>query len=128
MMYSRDGRRMATVSGSDVTISDAVSGTAVSRIGRPGVLRLSFSPLASYLVTWERWQKPSSACSTSSSAAADAAADADATPPNATKPAPAPAAVDNLCIWSVESGELVASFQQKVLGVWYGVQWLSIAP
>lgn len=112
-------------------------------IKRPGLLRLAFSPLGSYLLTWERWQKPAAAPGAAAAAATstptkptddnEAEEEQDEEEEEASVPAaaatsstaaaaavPAPKANDNLLVWSLESGTVIASFQQKNLGVWYG--------
>ncbi|KAH7340102.1 translation initiation factor eIF-2A [Rhizoctonia solani] len=87
--YSQDGRLFAYIIPAGVYIVDAGTSKVVQAIEVPNIVELSFSPLATFLQTWERPQKLEEG-----------------------------AQHKNLQIWRVEDGAEVASFTQKAQDSW----------
>lgn len=56
-VYSPDGRFFAWASPEQVTIIDASVGHIVSVLPAPNVFELGFSPLGTYIITWQRYSK-----------------------------------------------------------------------
>ncbi|KAL1306012.1 hypothetical protein AAFC00_004142 [Neodothiora populina] len=56
-VYSPDGRFFAWASPEQVTIIDASVGHAVSVLPATNVFELGFSPLGTYIITWQRYSK-----------------------------------------------------------------------
>ncbi|CAE6434537.1 unnamed protein product [Rhizoctonia solani] len=87
--YSQDGRLFAYILPAGVYIVDAGTFKVVQAIEVPNIIELSFSPLATFLQTWERPQKLEEG-----------------------------AQHKNLRIWSVADGAELTSFTQKAQEGW----------
>lgn len=58
-VYSSDGRRYALSTPKEVLVYEAETGQELQRFPLPGVVDIAFSPLGTWLSTWERYVKPS---------------------------------------------------------------------
>ncbi|KAJ1657398.1 hypothetical protein IWQ61_003192 [Dispira simplex] len=93
MTYSPNGSYFAWTSPTAVHIYNVETKTVTREIARPNVVELAFSPLATYLLTWERMVKQE-----------------DGSPHQ------------NMVVWNTATGEQVASFSRKTQSNW-ALQW-----
>ena len=93
--YSKDGNFFALVNLDNVQVFNAQTGALVSTIPRPHVLSIAFSPMNTFLVTWERLEEKVNHNE------------------------------NNLIVWRIETAEPAAKFTQKVFSAdyWPSLAW-----
>ncbi|CAM9960823.1 unnamed protein product, partial [Phaeothamnion confervicola] len=94
----RDGKLVACAGSDAVDVINSDTGAVVAHLGAAGVRAAAFSPLGTYLLTWQPMAKPK---------------DGDTQP------------VGNLVVWNVASGSEAMRTVQKALrkSLWPTVQW-----
>lgn len=93
--YSKDGNLFAVVNAENVQVYNATSWQLISTIARPNVLAIAFSPMNTFLVTWERLEEKVNNNE------------------------------NNLNVWRIETAEQVSKFTQKVFNSenWPSLAW-----
>lgn len=93
--YSKDGNLFAVLNLDNVMVYNAQTWQLVVTIPRPHVLAIAFSPMNTFLVTWERMEEKVNNNE------------------------------NNLIVWRIENGEVAACFTQKVFNsdYWPSVAW-----
>ena len=136
MQYSPDGNILALVTNDAVYLYDTNTKQQTLKIEHPNIIALAFSPLSTYILTWERFQKGvigiitegkriadagSSSASPSPSPVPSSSDDAeDAEKPDGQEEEKAEAKSEssgsphkNLIVWDAKTGEIIDSFSQK---------------
>lgn len=93
--YSKDGNLLAVLNSESVLVFNAQTGALAYTVPRPNVLAVAFSPLNSFLVTWERLEEKVNGNE------------------------------NNLIVWRLENTEPIVKFTQKVFAadLWPSLSW-----
>eukprot|EP00026_Physarum_polycephalum_P002263 Phypoly_transcript_02269.p1 GENE.Phypoly_transcript_02269~~Phypoly_transcript_02269.p1 ORF type:complete len:634 (+),score=118.93 Phypoly_transcript_02269:977-2878(+) len=93
--YSKDGNMFALVNLDNVQIFNAQTWQLLSTIPRPNVLAIAFSPMNTFIVTWERMEEKTNNNE------------------------------NNLIVWRIETAEPIAKYTQKVFSTdnWPSLSW-----
>mmetsp|Transcript_55190 Transcript_55190/g.91747 ORF Transcript_55190/g.91747 Transcript_55190/m.91747 type:complete len:684 (+) Transcript_55190:54-2105(+) len=105
--YSRDGQKLAVLDSTGIIIYDSNSGARISRVERTGINAFGFSPLGTFLVTWERMKEEGSSPA----------------PPGEGAKGSGPQL--NLLVFDVSKGAQIAGFSQKSFSKenWPALRW-----